>query len=48
MELSQKQKRLSEIFSSFLKSILKFKHFQTKDEPHSWYISKITDSEKRG
>ena len=36
------------VFSSFLKCILKSEHFQTKDEPHSWYNSKITDSEKRG
>ena len=35
MQLSQKQKTLSEKFYSFLKSILNFEHFQKKDDPHS-------------
>ena len=35
MQLSQKQKTFSEFFFAFLKSILDFKHFQRKDDPHS-------------
>ena len=34
MQLSQKQKSLSEIFSLFLKSSLNLKQFQKKDDPH--------------
>ena len=48
MQLSQKQKIYSEFVSGFLKSILKFEHFQKKHEPHSSCVSEITDSEKRG
>ena len=48
MQLSQKQKIYSEFVSAFLKSILKFEHFQKKHEPHSSCVSEITDSEKRG
>ena len=35
VQLSQKQKRLSEFFFPFLKSILNFKHLPKKDDPHS-------------
>ena len=45
--LSQKQKTFSELFSAFLKSTLKFAHFQKKDDRHSRCISEITVSEKR-
>ena len=48
MKLSQRQKTFCQLFSSFLKSSLNFEHFQTKDDPHSWYISEVTDSEKCG
>ena len=48
MQLSQKQKIYSEFVSAFLKSILKFEHFQKKHDPHSSCVSDITDSEKRG
>ena len=41
--LSQKQKSLSQFFSSFLKSTLNFEPCRKKDETHSRYISKITD-----
>ena len=44
--LSQKQKTISQFFSSFLKSTLNFEHFQKKDDPHSRCISEITVSEK--
>ena len=48
MQLSQKQKTLSQFFSQFLKSNYNFENFQKKDGPHNWYISEITDSEKPG
>ena len=35
IQLSQKQKILSELFFAFLKSILNFKHLTKKDDPHS-------------
>ena len=35
MQLYQKQKTFSEFFFAFLKSILNFKHFPKKDDPHS-------------
>ena len=34
VELSQKQKIFSEFFFAFSKSILNFKHFPKKDDPH--------------
>ena len=39
------QNFLSEFFSAFLKSTLKFEHFETKDNPRSVCISNITDCE---
>ena len=48
MQLSQKQKTLSEYFCAFLKSSLNFEHFQKKDDCHSWGIPEITESEKQG
>ena len=45
MQLSQKQKTLSEFFAAFLKSRLSFEKFGKKDDPHSFCISEITDSE---
>ena len=44
MQLSQKQKILSQFFAGFLKSRLNFAHFEKNDEPHSFCISEITDS----
>ena len=35
ISLPQKQKTFSEFFVAFLKSILNFKQFPTKDDPHS-------------
>ena len=48
MQLSRKQKTVSEFFSAFLKSNLNFEHFQKKDDPHGRCLSDITDSEKCG
>ena len=47
-QLSQKQKAFFEFFLAFSKSTLNFEHFQKKDDLHSWNISHITHSEKRG
>ena len=35
MQLSQKQKTFSELFSSFLKSRLNFEHFEKNNDQHS-------------
>ena len=43
MQLSKKQKNLSQFFSAFLKSSSKFEHFKKHDEHHSLHISQITD-----
>ena len=40
--ISQKKKTFSQFFSAFLKSILNFKKFQKKNDPHSQCISQIT------
>ena len=49
MQLSRKQKTFSEFFYAFLKASLNVEHFQKeKDDPHSWRISEITDTEKPG
>ena len=42
------KKRFLNFFFDILKSILKFKHFLKTDVPHSWCISGVTGSEKRG
>ena len=47
-KLSQKQKAFSEFFVAFSKSTLNFEYFQKKDDPHSWFISEIRHSGKRG
>ena len=48
MQLSGKQKTVSQFVSSFLKSSLNFEHFQKINDRHSGCISEIMDSEKRG
>ena len=35
MQLSQKQKTFSEFSFAFLKSVLNFKHYRKKGDPHS-------------
>ena len=48
MQLSQTQKTFSQFFCAFLISSLNFEHCQKIDDPHSWGISQITESEKQG
>ena len=45
MQLSQKKKPFAQFFAEFLKFILNFKYFETKYEPHRFYISEIKDLE---
>ena len=47
MQLSKKQKHFYDFFFIF-KIYFKFWTFFKKEEPHSWCITEITDSEKRG
>ena len=44
MQLSQKQRTFSELYSAFFKSELNLKHFEEKYHPHKFCISQITDS----
>ena len=48
MQLSQKQKAFSQFLSLFLECILNSEQFQKTDDSHSWCISDIMDSKKRG
>ena len=45
MHLSEKQITIPQFLAVFLKSILNLEHFEKKDDPHSFCISDITDSE---
>ena len=48
IQLSKKVKPFSEIFVAFQNYLLNFKDLPKKDDPHSWYISGNTDSERNG
>ena len=48
MHLFQKEKIFSQFFSAFFESALNFEHFQKTDDPHSLWISEITDHESCG
>ena len=43
MHLSQKQRTSSQFFAAFLKFRLKFEYFETKYDPHRFFILEITD-----
>ena len=45
MQLSLKGKKFSQFFFAFSKWRLNFEHFERKDDPHSWCILEIADSE---
>ena len=45
MQLSQKQKTISDFFAKFLKSRLNFKHFESKGYPYRFSILEVTESE---
>ena len=46
LRLSLKPKTLPDFFNSFLESTSNFKHFEKKDDRHSYFISEITDCER--
>ena len=48
MELSKKQKHLSQFFVALLKYALSFEHFEKKNETDSLCIYEITDCKKSG
>ena len=48
MHRSLKPKNFSDFFVLFLKSTSNFKHFEKKDDRHTYFISEITECEKRG
>ena len=43
-----KSKTLSDFLVPFLESTSNFKHFEKKDDRHTYFISEITECEKRG
>ena len=45
MQLSQKQKKFSQIPATFLKSKLNLEYFRKKDDRYSFCISEITEFE---
>ena len=47
MQLSEKEKTLSQCLFQFLKSTLNFKHFRKKEDTDSLCIFEIMSSEKR-
>ena len=44
-QLSQKQKKISHLFSVFSISRLDFEHLEKKDDPHRFCIFHVTDPE---
>ena len=46
--LSQLKTVSSDFFAEFLQTTLNLEHVEKKDDPHSWCIPEITDSEKGG
>ena len=48
MDLSLKPKLFSDFFVPFLESTSNFKHFEKKDDRHSYFISEITDCQRLG
>ena len=48
MELYLKPTISSDIFPSFLQSTSIFEYFGQKDNRHTYFISEITECEKRG
>ena len=45
MQLSHKQKPFSHFLEAILKSVLNLECFEQKDDPHSFFIFEITNSE---
>ena len=48
MQLSLKPKTSSRSFVPYLESTSNFKHFEKKDDRHSYFVSEITDCQRLG
>ena len=48
MVLSLKPKLFSDFFVPFLESTSNFKHFEKKDDRHTYFLSEITECERLG
>ena len=48
MQISLKPKIFSDFSNPFLESIPNFKHFEKKDDRHSYFITEIKGSERLG
>ena len=48
MQLSDKQNNFSQFFVPFLESTSNFKHFEKKDDRHTYFLSEITECERLG
>ena len=48
MQLSLKRKTVSDSVVPFLESTSNFKHFEKKDDRHSYFIPEITECERLG
>ena len=48
MSLSLERNFFSDLFVPFLESTSNFKHFEKKDDRHTYFISEITECEKLG
>ena len=48
MQLSEKRKTFIEFFVPFLESTSNFKHFEKKDDRHTYFLSEITECERLG
>ena len=46
MQLSQKQRTVSQFFSTFLKCRLNFEHSEKSIDDYRWFNSEVTASEK--
>ena len=48
MQLPQKQKIFSQRLSGISKSTSNLEYFPKNDNPHSWFISNISNGKERG
>ena len=48
MQLSLKPKICSDFLAQVHESLSNFKHFETKDDCHSYFVSEIRDCKKLG
>ena len=48
MHLSLEPKFFSDLFVPFLESTSNFKHFEKKDDRHTYFLSEITECERLG